>query len=1023
MHPVYVLYTVCLKALMVFFVVALTTQNALGASSTPEYLPGKLVIQFEDSERFYDSYRSESARKKTGALFDLPDSFISVAELLYEPLAEQGVFEMTPVFRQGAARKTARTPLPGSDPVKAAEIAEKFERTYYVRFSSGQDPAELAEEISQWPGVVFAEPHFIRYTTDTFIPNDPLIGNRDNNVFSYHDFYRAWAQSPGSPEVVIAIVDSGVWYNHPDLRNKLWHNPEPGRAREHFPEEWNVENDTIGWNFWEGGDIFAGEPPIQNADPIARYSIHGTTVAGVAAADTDNGIGIAGAGMHSTYMAVKAGGAKLIPNVIPYGYQGILYAAINEADIINCSFGGPGRSEFGKQVVEYATAEGSLVVGAIGNNNSEDLFYPAAYEEVLAVGGLSNDLNDVRAHFSNYGYYADVFAVGQRVNSTTFSYNEDTEVWESPFYGQSTGTSFAAPLVSGLAALIKAAHPDWPPQRIAAQIRSTAESIYEANTESIYEDKLGKGKVNAFKALSEFKPGLRIQEYAFLTEEGEKLISGDSGFIETTLINYGPVATSATLRIGSDNEGILFENPSYTTGNIGPEETYQVLLPVEITRDFELSQIPTFRLELEDPTFDYYDSFVFKYEDFYVETISENTITATVSSDGTIGFMDAFSGTGGVGFIPESYGNVLFEGALMIHANRLILHSDQHEPLIINQARDSTDITRHFRTLDNIRVSRPGTLSDLDARARFDSGLHPAENDIEVELHTYSFSDDPGLENVFFIRYTITNRSPDILEDVHVGLFNDWDIPDYADNSTRLIPEDSLLYAYSPNGPPLVAVAHMGAVSSALAINNDSRMTLSEATSRADSLSFGLYYDDEDPLLDGFTDEEKRLALTSGTEQTQISNKDISIVTGTGPFTMMPMAELTAGFIYAWGESEELLVEQVRNARDKNLFDVSSPGLIHAPFRELADRPTLYPNYPNPFNSSTIIEYHITEPTHVTLAIYNTLGQKVTTLVDGFVQDRGNFAYFDAAGMASGVYIAVLRAEGRTDAMPMTLIK
>ncbi len=987
-----------------------------------DYLPGIVIVQLEDERTFFKKL------EKSGSHMKLPDSRISgigpdagPGDILTAYMEPLGVSAMDPVFRQGASASTARHKRAGAQPGRVQELAEAFERTFTIRYSSGDDPLELSARLRKLPGVVYAEPHYVHETTDSFTPNDPFIGNEGHDYFAYQNFFNAWAVSQGSSDVVISIIDSGVYYEHPDLINKLWRNPQPGRADEIFP--WEIQNDTIGWNFWESGDVFAGEPPEQNANPIGNFSTHGTHVAGIAAADTDNGIGVAGTGFNATFMPVKAGGTREYPRTIAYGFHGVLYAAINKADIINCSFGGPGFSEFGRDVVEYATASGSLVVAAAGNQGNDDMFYPAAYDDVLTVGSVRREYDDVISPFSTYGYFVDVFAMGDRVLSTVFNYDEDTQTWD-PRYQRITGTSMAAPVVSGLAALIKAENPEWSPQRIASQIRTNARSLYQANPEAKFENRLGMGLIDAYGALVNLKPGLQITDFSFETSEGNKINTGEQGKLTMEVENFGEKTPESILILENNQDGIRFEPSTRTTGNIGTGESFTVTFDIEISRDFRLTEIPLFRLDFVDESLDYNDFAMIEYERLLFDIIDINTIMASFSSDGTIGYLDAFSASGGIGFLPGDYPNALFEGGLMIAADVEFESVTQQDVLkenvVINQVRKEDEITRHFLPTENYRFTRPPAVSDLDGKAIFKSTEHPIAKGLNVEMKTYAF-EAPELDKAIVVVYDITNASLDTYHDMYVGLFNDWDIRDPGNNFSGYVEDDSLLYAYAPGGGPFVTSAHLGVVASAFSIANESPMSLPEADSREDSLRFGIYYIEDEENFDGFTDSEKRLSLTAGTERTTISEADVSLVTSSGPFTLLPYAHIRTGFVYAWGEDVDELRNQVASARLLD-FDISPPG-VYSPPRDLAERATIYQNFPNPFNENTIIEIHLAEPGQAEVTVYDIMGRRVATLFDGTTEGRAQFLSFNARGLASGVYIAVLRAEGRTETMKMTLVR
>ncbi|MDG5767454.1 S8 family peptidase [Balneolales bacterium ANBcel1] len=998
--------------------------ESVAGASKGEYFPGRIIVKLEDARSFQKHFLESESAKKTGkstgaATWDLRPGD-DPASILDRYMREQGVVRMNPVFRDGASARAKSVSNSVTDAARLAELAEGFERTFTITYASGKDPLELSQELSRLPGVEYAEPHFV-YTVQQqgYVPNDTFIGTQGHDYFAYLNFFRAWEVTQGSPDVVIAIIDSGVYYEHPDLIGKLWRNPEPGRAAEFFSQlDWEIENDTIGWNFWEAGDVFEGEDPVQNANPIGNYSTHGTHVAGIAAADTDNGRGIAGTGFHTQFMPIKAGGTRLYPNSIGYGLHGIIYAALNDADIINCSFGGTQFSQFGRDAVDFATASGSLVVAASGNNGSDLPFYPAAYENALSVGSVTNSYNDDISNFSNYGLYVDVFAPGQQMLSTYFEYNENTVEWD-PAYVRSTGTSMAAPVVSGLAALIKAEYPDWSPQRIARQIRSNARSIAGANTEPRFEHRLGKGLIDAYAALTNINPGIQILDLVFENEEGEKINIGESGVVRLSAINHGAPTSGIDLRLEALEQGITVEQSSLGGDPAGTGETFEIRFDIEIETGFQLrtpDELPLFRLDMQDASFGYSDFFMFEYERLFFDVFDVNTIRASLSSDGTIGFIDALTSSGGIGFIPGGYDNVLYEGGLMISGELLL--SDSTEPIIINQVRSTTEITRHFRPVDNFRYTRQEigvNETRLEGRASFISSDHPLADAVSVEKRAYAL-DGAGLDRSMFVIYEITNSGNATIENVYAGLFNDWDIRTFDNDNTAYIAEDSLIYAYDSSGPPYVTAANLGPVSSAFAIDNNSTMTLREARTRQDSLRFGINYNERQQAFDGFTDAEKRLALAAGAERTNIQNADISVVNASGPYYLPPFGTIEVGFVYAWGESVDELRQEVGRARTYYMEE-----LFQEP--ERPEQLALSQNYPNPFNHTTLIRYELPEPAHVELAVYNLMGQRVRTLVDRRVEQPTNLVPFSGDRLASGIYIAALRVNGQTRTIKMTLIK
>ena len=215
---------------------------------------------------------------------------------------------------------------------------------------------------------------------------------------------QAWAGGTGDAAVVIAIVDTGIDYTHPDLAGKV----------------------ILGPDLANGDD-----------DPIDPHG-HGTAVAGIAAARAGDGLGIAGVCPGCTLMAVKVvrdGGTEATKFD---SAQGIVWAADHGADVINLSLSGPTDSPLQRDAVAYAAGKGVVLVAAAGNDGNDALQYPAAYEDVLAVAASTD--RDRLASFSSRGEWVDLAAPGTSILSAA-----------AGAYARVWGTSFAAPIVAGAA--------------------------------------------------------------------------------------------------------------------------------------------------------------------------------------------------------------------------------------------------------------------------------------------------------------------------------------------------------------------------------------------------------------------------------------------------------------------------------------------------------------------------------------------------------------------------------------------
>jgi len=877
-------------------------------------------------------------------------------------------------------------------------------RTFQARISSQADPIEVARRLSRIPGVAYAEPRVMHWLTSE--PNDSLYGMAGQNYFQFQNIPAAWQVTTGSEDVVIAIVDSGVDYTHPDLSSKLWRNPQPGRARELFPNIFaEVQNDTIGWNFWDSGPVFN---PVQNNDPMATASSHGTHVAGIAAAATNNSIGVASAGYNSRYMAIKTGGTVWEPRAIGFGYEGILYAAVNGAHVINCSFGSTFESQFGRDVVNFATSLGSLVVGAAGNTRGEDFFFPASYENVLAVTSVETG-SGLISNFATFNIGLDVAATGRSLLSTI----------PGARYAFNTGTSMAAPVVSGVAALLMHARPDWSPAQVHGQIRSAANPwIYNANA-SQYDYRLGRGLLDAGKALGHPLPSLRVLEAVFVNEQGRKLRLDELGSIRLRIANVG--ASVASVRYEAE---VAFGGATLPGGGFGPVgsvaagDTITVEIPVFLGADADPRVNPAFVVRFQDAAETYNDFAWVEYRELFVDTHETNLVRMSFSSNGGIGYAVGGNPNTGAGFVPRvregnrvlDMPNVLYESGLMIK------YEVDEVQYFVDNVREQDTAPLNFRPLSLFAVD--------DSEPRFSTGLALFDNSfadgapgLEVEKKTFALN-EPGLDQSVAVFFTVTNRDDERrpFNDVYVGVYTDWDIGDYSRNSIVFRESDSLMVVYSEvQDFPLLTVGHLGGIASAFAIDN-------AYEGEPDSLNFGVYYtpNSNDP---GFAEQYKRWSMVAGTKMTSRIDTDISMVTSSGPFTVRHGESITVGFVYAFGLDEEGLRAQAAAVRARQLLPVTSNFYDSGLSLYLPERTELVMNYPNPFNASTRVVVDVQEPSDVRLAVYDVLGRRVAMLHEGRLDNRRYEFLFEARGLASGAYYVVMQTETVLRTMPMMLLK
>jgi subtilisin family serine protease len=355
-----------------------------------------------------------------------------------------------------------------------------------TKYRVAGDVAAAVDSLRRRTDVLFAEPNYL--VSPATVPNDGLYANVNGEPTDLQRWTfggvpgngsvgaeAAWDVTTGRPDVTIAVVDTGVKLGAGDLAVNAWTNPGevPGNGLD--DDRNGYVDDFNGWDFYSGDadpspDLGNGRDDDGAEGPDSNV-FHGTFVASCAAGRGNDGHGVCGASWDCRVMPIKI----FTDDGVSDSFQialAITYAASNGADVVNLSLTVGVSSETLRQAVAYALARDCVVVGAAGNFNNSQPFYPAAYDGVLSVGASDHAFTgsffvrawgpgdiDGRAPYSEYGPNAvDVVAPGTVFNAGVISVADaaaDSDLKPGLLVGFSAGgTSFAAPIVSGLAALM-----------------------------------------------------------------------------------------------------------------------------------------------------------------------------------------------------------------------------------------------------------------------------------------------------------------------------------------------------------------------------------------------------------------------------------------------------------------------------------------------------------------------------------------------------------------------------------------
>jgi len=550
--------------------------------------------------------------------------------------------------------------------------------------------------IQEFPFILYAEPEYLRKPHSHYTPNDPKYSNQCSleavKADLAWDYWDLLNDMPGDKNILLASVDTGVDYTHPDLIENIWVNQgeipqwifeiedidpngdgvlttgeiadfmdtqsdlnEDGEINlrdalfEGSPFIDGIDNDGNGYIDDIIGWDASGEWGTGDNDPFPKTGVqnnsdwaHGTHVAGILAASTDNGIGIVSPIFNGSILSVKCSkdGPETDEPGIHNGYNGITYAAkaacpnpqeeCQTRTIINCSWGGGGNNTFEQSVIKNAfNTYGAIVVAAAGNGDEDATgqteeyaaHYPASYENVVSVCAISCNGNWGR--WATYHTTVDLAAPGDNIYSTIIGGGYQT--WD--------GSSMASPNAASVMGLVWSYYPEWSNEDVVEQVKLAADPfIYERNPDYIDCNGnegsycLGTGMVDAHKAIGRgFSPNIQTGSFTFteIIGDSDGLINpGETGYLTISLKNALGWADALEINVvlSSETPGVTIPDPNALYGNIAAGDSLYNLddtYTVSFSPDIELVSL-TFQLQVTGNSTEYDYSNSFEYTDITV---------------------------------------------------------------------------------------------------------------------------------------------------------------------------------------------------------------------------------------------------------------------------------------------------------------------------------------------------------------------------------------------------------------------
>lgn len=631
---------------------------------------------------------------------------------------------------------------------------------YILKFSQNVPIEKLMFDLYNTNYFEYVDVNYIH--TSQYTPNDPAIGSQYylNNVQAF----AGWDICQGSDTVVTGIVDTGIDIDHEDLTNDIMYN-------DNDPVD-GVDNDNDGYvDNYRGWDLGEND----NNPQVSAGGPHGIAVSGLTSATVDNNTGMAGVDFKCKVLPVKVSNAS---GGLSASYDGIIYAADHGCDIINCSWGRVGSpGTYGQDIINYATYnKNALVFAAAGNDGNEDDFYPASYNNVISVAATNS--SDSKWSDSNYGRYIDVSAPGKDTYKTTDN---------NGYNASGSGTSFASPIAAGCAAIIKSYFPEYNAVQIGEQLKVSADNIDTILANSAYEYKLGMGRVNLYRALTDTnKPSIRIVKDSAVSSGNNMYLPGDTVYFYADFLNYLKPANNVTCTLECpsfsiqilDNNSVLGSFNTYQTKNNNQDPFVFV-----VDQAVGLNESVDLLFKFQDSLYSGFQWIEFplnrNYADFTI-----NDIHTTITSTGSIGYTTS-SHTNGLGI---SYNNlsVLFHGGLVLGTSGSQVSDNTY---------NDTGYDDDFSPIKSIKIPQNSAKGDYEVFTYFNDSSAASPIGLEITQHSFAWANIPN-EKAVFMEYNLTNKSNDTLNSLYAGIYMDFDVYGAGVNYAKYDETRTMCYTY-----------------------------------------------------------------------------------------------------------------------------------------------------------------------------------------------------------------------------------
>ncbi len=916
-----------------------------------DYYPNRIIVKFKENSEIGKQWLSQSRNA------NIPQFSELLGDNVATPFIDNRLMQLLD-YNQGNKEQAI-----------ASSNRSSIERIARIDYSNSIDPHLAASKIKLFSDVEYAEVETIkRFFYEQ--PNDPRLS--EQYYLGQVKAFDGWKLLDTSKKIILAVVDTGVEYEHEDLFENIYYNEgEIGLDENGNDKRFNgIDDDGNGYvDDWRGWDFYS-----DGDNDASPGHFHGTHVAGICGAIINNSIGIAGTAPNVKIMAIKTAPDSQFATTIVNGYQGILYAAAMGADVINCSWGSTAYSVSEAEIIDKALSFGSIIVAAAGNDNRNTAHFPASHKGVISVAAV--DSNDRAAWFTSYHRTVDVSAPGVGILSTV----------PLSSYQSTNGTSMASPIAAAIAAMMKSKFPTKSNIQIAELLKVSADNIDSLNP--FYAGRIGKGRVNALNALTienansivlnSYNISEEIEDLAYLRNETLSIGISLQNILARTENVYVKLRENGSSAFYLLKDSIYFGNMEELQ-IINSNENFIIKIKDDVPLDFvaeiflEIYADGGFR-ETETISIVLAPSF---------KTMTGNDIIVTFNSSGNIGYNDYPTNSQGVGFIYQDNPNMLFEGALMLATS---------DTIVFNSARSTNQMRKenHFYSANSFHIEKPGFISEQDGNAEYEVKYDPFVSiGINITQKVYQYNSS-NLQNVIFPIYTLHNQTSERRDSLYLGYYFDWDINNPQRNRIWWDSVHNISFAkcVDYDSIPMASVILLSPIrQNFFAIDNNGNTP-------------------ENPgVYDGFTREEKRMMLTSGIARLQSTMTDASMVISGGPFSILPNDSITIGYAIIAGFKEQSIVETAREAR---IF-ADAAGLHKNRNEKKFNSNAIASVFPLPANHYINVKLAIIDEVRFDLSLYNLQGKKIKQFFSELDLKYGtHYFQFDVSDLPSGAYYLLL---------------